>query len=128
MNQVPGTFTPRSRFPRNRPDAVFMKDRTGGVVTPQHDVARHVDLLAGGAYRQPRVDSETDSRHQRKARYPGEAVMGFRGAFHGRLHHYITPQFSRTIVNFQRKNTDRRRPIRSLAASGYSLRWMRVLW
>ncbi|SUG81237.1 phosphoribulokinase [Salmonella enterica subsp. enterica] len=69
-NQVPGTFTPWQPLPEPT-DVLFYEGLHGGVVTPQHDVARHVDLLGWrGAYRQPRVDSETDSRHQRARTLP----------------------------------------------------------
>lgn len=44
-NQVPGTFTPGNLY-RNPLMYCFMKVY-GGVVTPQHNVAQHVDLLVG---------------------------------------------------------------------------------
>ncbi|MDI5035936.1 hypothetical protein MJM43_29690, partial [Salmonella enterica subsp. enterica serovar Montevideo] len=42
--QVPGTFTPWQPLPEPT-DVLFYEGLHGGVVTPQHDVARHVDLL-----------------------------------------------------------------------------------
>ena len=45
-NQVPGTFTPWQPLPEPT-DVLFYEGLHGGVVTPQHDVARHVDLLVG---------------------------------------------------------------------------------
>ncbi len=45
-NQVPGTFTPWQPLPEPT-DVLFYEGLHGGVVTPQHDVAKHVDLLVG---------------------------------------------------------------------------------
>lgn len=45
-NQVPGTFTPRQPLPEPT-DVLFYEGLHGGVVTPQQNVARHVDLLVG---------------------------------------------------------------------------------
>ncbi|MDU5909796.1 MAG: phosphoribulokinase [Escherichia coli] len=66
-NQVPGTFTPWQPLPEPT-DVLFYEGLHGGVVTPQHNVAQHVDLLVGYI-------------------------------------NYITPQFSRTHLNFQRVPT-----------------------
>lgn len=43
-NQVPGTFTPWQPLPEPT-DVLFYEGLHGGVVTPQHNVANHVDLL-----------------------------------------------------------------------------------
>ena len=45
-NQVPGTFTPWQSLPEPT-DVLFYEGLHGGVVTPQHNVAQHVDLLVG---------------------------------------------------------------------------------
>lgn len=45
-NQVPGTFTPWQPLPEPT-DVLFYEGLHGGVVTPQHNVAQHVDLLVG---------------------------------------------------------------------------------
>lgn len=45
-NQVPGTFTPWQPLPEPT-DVLFYEGLHGGVVTPQHNVANHVDLLVG---------------------------------------------------------------------------------
>ena len=84
-NQVPGTFTPWQPLPEPT-DVLFYEGLHGGVVTPQHDVARHVDLLVGVV---PIVNLEwiqkADARHER-ARPFARSGDGFGGALHGRLH------------------------------------------
>ncbi|MGS9121440.1 phosphoribulokinase, partial [Salmonella enterica subsp. enterica serovar Infantis] len=45
-NQVPCTFTPWETVPVPC-DVLFYEGLHGGVVTPQHDFERHVDLLVG---------------------------------------------------------------------------------
>ena len=45
-NQLPGTFTPYQALD-NDTDMLFYEGLHGGVVTPEHDVASHVDLLIG---------------------------------------------------------------------------------
>src|SRR5690606_14429417 len=45
-NQVPGTFTPWQPLPEPT-DVLFYEGLHGGVVTPQHEVASHVELLVG---------------------------------------------------------------------------------
>ncbi|SUC25426.1 Phosphoribulokinase, plasmid [Providencia rustigianii] len=42
----PGTFTPWESLPE-KSDVLFYEGLHGGVVTPEHDVAKHVDLLVG---------------------------------------------------------------------------------
>ncbi|MDE5308305.1 hypothetical protein PY546_20140 [Providencia stuartii] len=42
----PGTFTPWESLPANS-DILFYEGLHGGVVTPENDVAQHVDLLVG---------------------------------------------------------------------------------
>ena len=76
-NQVPGTFTPWQSLPEPT-DVLFYEGLHGGVVTPQHNVAQHVDLLVG-------VDSKTDPRHQR-ARALTRSSDGLGSAFNGRLY------------------------------------------
>ncbi|PPS59389.1 hypothetical protein CRX72_27385 [Pantoea sp. BRM17] len=43
---LPGTFTPWQPLPENT-DVLFYEGLHGGVVTQQHNVAEHVDLLVG---------------------------------------------------------------------------------
>ncbi len=97
-------YAPGSRFP-NRPMCCFMKDCTAASSPPQHDVAR-VMLIHWLAWRlmSTSSDSETDSRHQR-ARALREAVMDSVVRSTDDYINYITPQFSRTHINFQRVPT-----------------------
>lgn len=87
-NQVPGTFTPWQPLPEPT-DVLFYEGLHGGVVTPQHDVASHVDLLVGVV---PIVNLEwikAYSRHQRTRPLPGGGD-GLGRPLDGRLHqlHY----------------------------------------
>jgi Phosphoribulokinase len=82
-----------------------MKVCTGGVKTEENDVAKHVDLLVGMVpivnleWIQKIVRDTTDRGHSREA-VMSSIVRGLDDYFH-----YITPQFSRTHVNFQRVPT-----------------------
>lgn len=104
FNQMPGTFTPWQDLPENT-DLLFYEGLHGGVVTDEADVARHVDLLVGMVpivnleWIQKIVRDTTDRGHSR------EAVMGSIVRSMDDYFHYITPQFSRTHVNFQRVPT-----------------------
>lgn len=84
-NQVPGTFTPWQPLPEPT-DVLFYEGLHGGVVTPQHNVAQHVDLLVGVV---PIVNLEwiqkTDPRHQR-ARALTRSSDGLSSALNGRLY------------------------------------------
>jgi len=100
-HQVCGTFTPWERFPEDS-DLLFYQGLHGGFVSPEIDIARHVDLLIGVT---PIVNLEWIQKINRDANergYSREAVM------HSILErmpdyvNYITPQFSRTHINFQR--------------------------
>jgi len=104
FNQMPGTFTPWQDLPENT-DLLFYEGLHGGVVTEEADVARHVDLLVGMVpivnleWIQKIVRDTNDRGHSR------EAVMGSIVRSMDDYFHYITPQFSRTHVNFQRVPT-----------------------
>ena len=96
-----GTFTPWERFPEDT-DLLFYQGLHGGFVSPEIDIARHGDLLVGVT---PIVNLEWIQKINRDAcerGYSREAVM------HSILErmpdyvNYITPQFSRTDINFQR--------------------------
>jgi len=100
-NQLCGTFTPWERFPEES-DLLFYQGLHGGFVSPEIDIARHSDLLVGVT---PIVNLEWIQKINRDAcerGYSREAVM------HSILDrmpdyvNYITPQFSRTHINFQR--------------------------
>ena len=104
FNQMPGTFTPWQDLPSGT-DLLFYEGLHGGVATDEIDVARHVDLLVGMVpivnleWIQKIVRDTTDRGHSREA-VMSSIVRGLDDYFH-----YITPQFSRTHVNFQRVPT-----------------------
>ncbi|MDX7986255.1 phosphoribulokinase [Xenorhabdus sp. 12] len=103
-NQLPGTFTPWEPLPSNT-DILFYEGLHGGVVTPQHNVASHVDLLVGVV---PIVNLEWIQKLIRDTSERGhsrEAVMDSVVRSMDDYIRYITPQFSRTHINFQRVPT-----------------------
>ncbi len=103
-NQVPGTFTPWQPLPEPT-DVLFYEGLHGGVVTPQHDVASHVDLLVGVV---PIVNLEWIQKLIRDTSERGhsrEAVMDSVVRSMEDYINFITPQFSRTHINFQRVPT-----------------------
>jgi len=103
-NQVPGTFTPWQPLPEPT-DILFYEGLHGGVVTPQHDVARHVDLLVGVVpiinleWIQKMIRDTSERGHSR------ETVMDSVVRSMDDYINFITPQFSRTHINFQRVPT-----------------------
>lgn len=103
-NQVPGTFTPWQPLPEPT-DVLFYEGLHGGVVTGQHNVAEHVDLLVGVV---PIVNLEWIQKLVRDTSERGhsrEAVMDSVVRSMEDYINYITPQFSRTHINFQRVPT-----------------------
>lgn len=100
----PGTFTPWEPLPPNS-DVLFYEGLHGGVVTPENNVAQHVDLLVGVVpivnleWIQKLIRDTTERGHSR------EAVMDSVVRSMGDYINYITPQFSRTHINFQRVPT-----------------------
>lgn len=103
-NQVPGTFTPWQPLPENT-DVLFYEGLHGGVVTQQQNVAEHVDLLVGVV---PIVNLEWIQKLVRDTSERGhsrEAVMDSVVRSMEDYINFITPQFSRTHINFQRVPT-----------------------
>ncbi len=103
-NQLPGTFTPWQDL-RADTDLLFYEGLHGGVVTDQHNVARHVDLLIGMV---PIVNLEWIQKIFRDTSERGhsrEAVMSSIVRSMDDYINHITPQFSRTHINFQRVPT-----------------------
>ncbi|WP_410013260.1 phosphoribulokinase [Sodalis sp. C49] len=103
-NQIPGTFTPWQALPEPT-DVLFYEGLHGGVVTDSHDVAKHVDLLVGVV---PIVNLEWIQKLVRDTGERGhsrEAVMDSVVRSMEDYINYITPQFSRTHINFQRVPT-----------------------
>ena len=102
--QKAGTFTPWQRLP-DQTDLLFYEGLHGGVVTDKVDVAKHVDLLIGVT---PIVNLEWIQKIHRDTQARGHSVDAVTNTILRRMYdyvHYITPQFSRTHVNFQRVPT-----------------------
>lgn len=103
-NQLPGTFTPwRDLEPDS--DLLFYEGLHGAVVSQEHDVARHVDLMIGMVpiinleWIQKLIRDTSERGHSR------EAVMSSIVRSMDDYISHITPQFSRTHINFQRVPT-----------------------
>lgn len=100
-NQPAGTFTRWEPFPEST-DLLFYEGLHGGYVSQDINIPQHVDLLIGVT---PIVNLEWIQKIHRdcgERGYSREAVMQI---ILDRMHdyvHYITPQFSRTHINFQR--------------------------
>ncbi|MFD2176983.1 phosphoribulokinase [Veronia pacifica] len=103
-NQMPGTFTAWQDLPENT-DVLFYEGLHGGAVDGDINVAQHVDLLVGMV---PIVNLEWIQKSVRDTRDRGhsrEAVMHSIVRSMDDYLNYITPQFSRTHINFQRVPT-----------------------
>ncbi len=103
-NQMPGTFTPFQDLPEDS-DILFYEGLHGGVVTEDNDVAQHVDLLIGMV---PIVNLEWIQKIIRDTHERGhtrEKVMDSIVRSMDDYINFITPQFSRTNINFQRVPT-----------------------
>ncbi len=102
--QEPGTFTPFQRIEKGT-DLLFYEGLHGGVQDGKIDVAKYVDLLVGVV---PIVNLEWIQKIHRDAAERGYAADVIVDTIMRRMHdyvHYMTPQFSRTHVNFQRVPT-----------------------
>ncbi|MGL4600575.1 MAG: phosphoribulokinase, partial [Plesiomonas sp.] len=103
-NLLPGTFTDWQALPANT-DLLFYEGLHGGVVTEHNNVAQHVDLLIGMV---PIVNLEWIQKLVRDTNQRGhsrEAVMHSIVRSMDDYINFITPQFSRTHINFQRVPT-----------------------
>ncbi|MDP1524487.1 MAG: phosphoribulokinase [Rhodocyclaceae bacterium] len=101
--QEPGTFTPWQDLPPS--DLMFYEGLHGAVVTDKVNVAQHADLLVGVV---PTINLEWIQKlvRDKGARgYSTEAVVDTILRRMPDYINYITPQFSRTHVNFQRVPT-----------------------
>src|SRR5690606_32418688 len=102
--QQPGEFTAWEDIPAGT-DLLFYEGLHGGVVTADANVAQHVDLLIGVV---PIVNLEWIQKIFRDNEERGYAAETIVDTILRRMHdyvHYITPQFSRTDINFQRVPT-----------------------
>ena len=103
-NQLPGTFTPWEPLPE-KTDVLFYEGLHGGVVTQEHDVAQHVDLLVGVV---PIVNLEWIQKLTRDTTERGHSQEAVKDSVVRSMDdyiNYIIPQFSRTHINFQRVPT-----------------------
>ena len=97
----PGQFTPWEDIPAGS-DIMFYEGLHGGVATENTDVAKHVDLLVGVV---PSVNLEWIQKIHRDNAERGYSEEVIVDTILRRMHDYvkyITPQFSRTDINFQR--------------------------
>lgn len=96
-----GTFTPWAPLPAGT-QVLYYEGLHGGVVTDEHDVAGHVDLLVGMT---PTVNLEWIQKIRRDTDERGYDAVEVQRTIMRRMPdyaNYIAPQFSRTDVNFQR--------------------------
>ena len=103
-NQMPGTFTPWEECGEGT-DLLYYEGLHGGVVTEDNDVARHVDLLIGMV---PIVNLEWIQKIIRDTKKRGHTREAVTASIVRSMEDYIsfiTPQFSRTHINFQRVPT-----------------------
>ena len=97
----PGQFTPWEDIPTGS-DIMFYEGLHGGVVAENVDIAKHVDLLVGVV---PSVNLEWIQKIHRDNAERGYTEEVIVDTILRRMHDYvkyITPQFSRTDINFQR--------------------------
>lgn len=100
-DQSPGTFTPWEPLEEGS-DLLFYEGLHGGVVSGQIDVAKWVDLLVGVV---PIVNLEWIQKIHRDTAERGYSAEAVTDTILRRMPdyvQYITPQFSRTDINFQR--------------------------
>ncbi len=86
-------------------DVLLYEGLHGGLVTDQIDIASHVDLLIGVV---PIINLEWTQKIHRDQSVRGYSAEAATSMILSRMHdyvHYITPQFSRTDINFQRVPT-----------------------
>jgi len=103
-NQMPGTFTPWEELGEGT-DLLFYEGLHGGVVTDEIDVCKHVDLLIGMV---PIVNLEWIQKIIRDTHTRGHSREAVTASIVRSMEDYIsfiTPQFSRTHINFQRVPT-----------------------
>jgi phosphoribulokinase len=100
----PGSITPWEPIEANS-DLLFYEGLHGGLVTDTVNVAQFVDLLIGFT---PIINLEWMQKIHRDRALRGYTTEDATRLILDRMHdymHYITPQFSRTDINFQRVPT-----------------------
>lgn len=101
FGQPAGTFTPWEDIPEGT-DVLFYEGLHGAVVHGGVDVAQHADLLIGVV---PVINLEWIQKLHRDKSKRGYTIEAVTDTVLRRMPdyiHFITPQFSRTHVNFQR--------------------------
>lgn len=101
FNQPPGTFTEWEELD-NDSDLLFYEGLHGGIVTDEVNIAQHTDLLIGVV---PVINIEWIQKIKRDCAnrgYSQDAVVDIILKRMPDYIHHITPQFSRTHINFQR--------------------------
>jgi phosphoribulokinase len=99
--QKPGSFTPWEDLPGGT-DMLFYEGLHGGVAHGEVDVASHVDLLIGVV---PVINLEWIQKLHRDRATRGYSTEAVTDTILRRMNDYvnfITPQFARTHINFQR--------------------------
>tara|TARA_R110001606_G_scaffold346892_5_gene496133 strand:+ start:98551 stop:99423 length:873 start_codon:yes stop_codon:yes gene_type:complete len=99
--QAPGTFTPWEEIDGDN-DVLFYEGLHGAVVTDEVNIPKFVDLLIGVV---PVINLEWIQKVRRDCTnrgYSQEAVVDIILKRMPDYIHHITPQFSRTHINFQR--------------------------
>ena len=100
----PGMLTDWEDLPENT-DLLFYEGLHGAVITDSVNVHQYVDLMIGVT---PIINLEWMQKIQRDKEYRGYSPEDATELILSRMHdytHYITPQFSRTDINFQRVPT-----------------------
>lgn len=100
----PGMLTDWEDLPKNT-DLLFYEGLHGAVITDNVNVHQYVDLTIGVT---PIINLEWMQKIQRDKEYRGYSPEDATELILSRMHdytHYITPQFSRTDINFQRVPT-----------------------
>ncbi len=100
----PGDLTAWHDLPA-KTDLLFYEGLHGAVITDLVNVRQYVDLLIGVT---PIINLEWMQKIQRDKEYRGYSPESAAKLILSRMHdyvHYITPQFSRTDINFQRVPT-----------------------
>ena len=100
----PGSLSEWEPLPENS-DLLFYEGLHGGIVTDTVNVTKFVDLLIGEV---PIINLEWMQKIHRDREIRGYTFEDATKMIMGRMYdyiHYITPQFSRTDINFQRVPT-----------------------
>lgn len=103
-NSAPGTFTPWEEFPKDT-DLLFYEGLHGAVVTDKVNVAQHADVKIGVV---PVINLEWTQKIHRDREQRGYTTQAVTDTILRRMPdyvNYVTPQFARTHVNFQRVPT-----------------------